>query len=247
MLCGELPGALPRRREPEVVARWLLVRHGPTALSHAGAYAGWSDVPLAGSAREGASRLARRLAPVPVALAYTSDLSRARQTLDLLLEDRHPRPAARPDRDLREMHFGAWEGLSYAAIAAQPGGPAVLAGEHAAPGGESLADLATRVERFGVRLRRESPPDSAGAVLVVSHGGPLRVLFCHLLGLPPSRHWCFRIDHTSLSEVHWDPQTGPLVVALNDRCHLDPEGHDPEGHDPEGHDAQGLDPEGHGP
>ncbi|HEX2324521.1 MAG TPA: histidine phosphatase family protein, partial [Chloroflexota bacterium] len=92
--------------------------------------------------------------------------------------------------------------------------------------------LATRVERFGHRLRREARPDSAGAVLVVSHGGPLRVLLCQLLGLPPSRHWCFRIDHTSLSEVHWDPQTGPLVVALNDRCHLVPEDRDPEGHSP---------------
>ena len=166
-----------------MVARWLLVRHGPTALSHAGAYAGWSDVPLAESAREGASRLARRLATVPVALAYTSDLSRARQTLDLLLEDRHPRPRCPTGTCVRCTSSVGRAELRRDRCPARRS--AVLAGEHAAPGGESLADLATRVERFADRLRRESPPDSAGAVLVVSHGGPLRVLLCHLLGLPP--------------------------------------------------------------
>ena len=204
--------------------RWLLVRHGPTAHSQTGAYAGWSDVPLSAPGREVAQRLARRLAAVPIALAYSSDLSRAGQTLDLLLESHNPRPPVRPDADLRELHFGAWEGLSYAAIGARPEGPAVLAGERAAPGGESLADLAARLERFSARLRQESPPMTEGAVLVVSHGGPLRVLFCQLLGLPPSKHWAFQIDHASLSEVRWDPHSGPLVVALNDRCHLDPEG-----------------------
>jgi broad specificity phosphatase PhoE len=205
--------------QPDVATRWLLVRHGPTALARAGLYAGWSDAPLDAAARADATRLARRLAPDSLALAYTSDLPRARQTLDLLLEGRPP-PPVRPDRDLRELHFGTWEGLSYAAIAAQVDGPAVLAGERPAPGGESLADLAARVERFGARLRRESPAGSAGAVLVVAHGGPLRVLLCHLLGLPPAAQWRFRIDHTSLSEVLWDPHTGPLVVSLNDRCHL---------------------------
>jgi broad specificity phosphatase PhoE len=227
-----------------VTARWLLVRHGPTAPSQAGAYAGWSDDPLSDTGREGVRRLARRLAAVPLALAYTSDVPRTRQTLDLLLEGRHPSPPIHPDRDLRELHFGAWEGLRYAALAAQEGGPAVLAGERAAPGGESLADLATRLERFGARLRRESPPVSDGAVLVIAHGGPLRVLLCQLLGLPPSQQWRFRIDHTSLSEVHWDSQTGPLVVALNDRCHLTPGVLDPVGLGPEGLGPEGLAPKG---
>jgi broad specificity phosphatase PhoE len=206
-----------------VTERWLLVRHGPTAHSQTGVYTGWSDVPLSAPGHEGARRLALRLAPVPIALAYTSDLRRARQMLDLLLDNQYPRPPVRPDADLRELHFGAWEGLSYAEIAARPEGPAVLAGERAAPGGESLAGLAARLERFSTRLRQESPPMTEGAVLVVSHGGPLRVLLCQLLGLPPSKHWCFQIDHTSLSEVRWDSHSGPLVVALNDRCHLDPE------------------------
>jgi broad specificity phosphatase PhoE len=217
-----------------VPARWLLVRHGPTTGGAQGGvpdgapsgvpYAGWSDVPLGEAGRVQAARLGRRLAPVPLGAAYASDLARARHTLEAVLAGRAERPPVRLDPDLRELNFGAWEGLTYAAIAAQPDGPAVLAGEQAAPGGESLADLAARVRRFLDRLERDDSTGRDGASLVVAHGGPLRVLLCHLLGLPRTAHWRFRLDHTSLSEVLWEPATGPVLVRLNDRSHLEPEG-----------------------
>jgi broad specificity phosphatase PhoE len=207
-----------------VAARWLLVRHGAATGTAPGAYFGWTDVPLDDSARAGLRRLSSRLAPQRLALARSSDLRRARQTLALLLEGRDPAPPARTDVSLRELHFGAWEGLSYAEIAARPGGPAVLAGERAAPGGESLADLAARVGRFLDGLRRETPDEAAGAVLIVAHGGPLRVLLCLLLGLAPQAHWRFRLDHGSLTEVRWDATTGAVLCGLNSRDHdLQPE------------------------
>jgi broad specificity phosphatase PhoE len=210
-------------------ARWLLVRHGPTTGGAPDGipYAGWSDVPLGDAGCDQAARLGRRLAAEPLGVAYASDLARARQTLDVLLAGRAEGPPVRLDPDLRELNFGAWEGLTYADIAARPEGPAVLAGERAAPGGESLADLTVRVRRFLDRLERDGVAGGDGATLVVAHGGPLRVLLCLLLGLPQTAHWRFRLDHTSLSEVHWEPATGPVLVRLNDRCHLDPEGVSP--------------------
>ena len=203
-------------------SRWLLVRHGRAAAPRPGAYAGWSDVPLDTGAVPGLRRLAAGLAAQPLALAYSSDLERARDTAALLLEGREPGPPLRLDADLRELHFGAWEGSTYAEIAARPGGPAVLAGTGAPPGGESLADLAARTGRFLERLRRETPDASAGAVLIVAHGGPLRLLLCHLLGLPPEAHWRFRVDHGSVSEVHWNAATGPVLCALNRGHRLPP-------------------------
>jgi broad specificity phosphatase PhoE len=110
--------------------------------------------------------------------------------------------------------------LTYAAIAREPEGPAVLAGERRAPGGESLDDLAGRVRRSLVRLRRDAAAHPDATTLVVAHGGPLRVLLCLLLGIPPAAHWRFQVDHLSLSEVAWDPVTGGRLVRLNDRCHL---------------------------
>jgi broad specificity phosphatase PhoE len=59
-----------------------------------------------------------------------------------------------------------------------------------------------------------------GTVMLVSHGGTLRVLLCLLLGLPLERHWQFEIDNTAVAEVHWR-ELGPVVVRWNDTHHLD--------------------------
>src|SRR5439155_1311604 len=58
----------------------------------------------------------------------------------------------RPEPRLRELHFGAWEGLNYAQI--QQADPTALAAweanpeQVAPPGGETLADLQARVQTF---------------------------------------------------------------------------------------------------
>jgi broad specificity phosphatase PhoE len=57
-------------------------------------------------------------------------------------------------------------------------------------------------------------------ILVVSHAGPLRVLTCLLLGLPPDAHWAFRFDRASISIVRRGADMGTLLL-LNDRCHLE--------------------------
>ena len=118
-----------------MTARWLLVRHGETERSQAGRYAGHSDVTLSDGGRQAARLLGRRLAHEEIDACYTSDLRRAAETLDLLLAPRASQPAIRVCPELREMHFGEWEGRTYPEIAEQSGSAAVLAGDDAAPGG----------------------------------------------------------------------------------------------------------------
>ena len=48
------------------------------------------------------------------------------------------------------------------------------------PGGESLMEMAKRVNTFPDKLSGTAPDET---ILVVSHRGPLRVLICHLLGM----------------------------------------------------------------
>lgn len=213
---------------PSGTARWLLVRHGETTWTDSGRYAGWSDVPLSDHGREQSRRLGACLSCQPLRVAYTSPLRRARETLDVILPGHAVRPVVHAVPDLRELHFGSWEGRSYAEIAADPAGAAVLAGQRAAPGGECLHDLAVRVASFIDLLQRDSLPDvsevasePAGTTcLVVTHGGPLRVLLCLLLGLLPAAHWRFQVDYASLTEVAWSPSAGARLVRLNDRSHL---------------------------
>ena len=84
---------------------WL--RHGPT---HEKAFCGWRDVPADLSDR---ARLARLRDFLPQAPVVSSDLSRARQTADAVAAGR-PRLPDHPD--LREFHFGDWDGKTFAEV-----------------------------------------------------------------------------------------------------------------------------------
>ena len=82
----------------------------------------------------------------------------------------------RVDERLQEFDFGAWEGLRWDAVpraaldawAANPAG-------FAPPGGESGVALEARVRAFAAAL-------PAGDHVVVTHGGPLKILVAVLRG-----------------------------------------------------------------
>ena len=81
---------------------WM-VRHGPT---HAKAMVGWTDLPADLSDTSAIARLRDALPDAPV---VSSDLIRAVATANAL------QPSARLAHDpaLREINFGAWDGLTF--------------------------------------------------------------------------------------------------------------------------------------
>ncbi len=144
-----------------------------------------------------------------------SDLSRAWQTAEILAVG-HGLPVV-PEPRLRELNFGAWEGLTYAEV--QQTDAATLAAWQANPfdasacGGERMADLVLRLQSF-LRDLADRPEET---VLLVGHRGALRVLLCLLLGVPVERHWEFRLEVASLSELEWRDGKATLV-RLNDQA-----------------------------
>jgi probable phosphoglycerate mutase len=151
---------------PGVVAmspRLWLVRHGPTDWSDAGRLNGWTDVPLNDRGRLQARFLAKRLEDVGFAGVWSSDLTRGEETARLALRE----PVIDPR--LRELDFGALEGKRWEEISPEMHrGLAAFEG-FAAPGGESVADLRSRVFRFV-----EALPE--GDHVVFTHGGVIRLL-----------------------------------------------------------------------
>lgn len=153
------------------MTRLLLIRHAESTLGAQGRYAGHRDPPLSPRGRRQAMRLARRLGRLDA--IYSSDLTRCRQTAGLIA-------GGRPiilSRSLREMHFGRWEGLTYAECARRfPRLHACWVADpdsFTPPDGEPLRRMARRVRRFARAAARRHP----GAVIaLVTHGGPIRVL-----------------------------------------------------------------------
>lgn len=206
--------------------RLILARHGQTAWNASRRFQGQTDVPLDEEGLAQAAALAKRLAgdPVHVSAIYTTDLQRAHQTAQViakaLMAAGHPRCPLVVEPRLREMHFGDWQGKTYAEI--HHSTPQALAqweadlARFAPPNGESMGIFSARVGEAMEEIRAAHPD---GSVLVVAHGGPLQVMICLALGLPPQNFWQFQLSNAGLAELHFYT-AGAILNLFNDTSHL---------------------------
>jgi broad specificity phosphatase PhoE len=191
------PGPADAGAVPPDVARFVLVRHGETEYNRQGRWQGaGSDPPLNDRGREQARNLATALARVPFDALYSSDLDRALETAHILGASHGLVP--RVLEGLREMSHGAWEGKTveeildtwpdeYQAFESDPRNVP-------RPRGDSYGDLAARVwpllDRLADRHRGER-------VLVVTHGGPIRLVLSDLTGTPLTEREKLGVDNGS--------------------------------------------------
>ena len=147
-----------------VTTRLWLVRHGATDWSEAGRFNGWTDVSLNELGRRQSERLRDHLSATEFDGIWSSDLVRATETASLAAAG-----TAVPDRRLREIDFGALEGLTWAQCPAHVREALVAFEGFEAPRGESVTRLRDRVLEFVDGL-------SHGEHLVFTHGGVIRVL-----------------------------------------------------------------------
>ena len=170
-----------------------LIRHPRPDIAPGVCY-GRADIGLAEPAEAAAARL-RPLLPAEYTL-HASPLARARLLAEAL-------GTPRCDPRLQEIDFGAWELQPFAALGAALDAWVADPLGFRAPGGESAREMAARVLAWLEALRATPCPTP---VVVVAHGGPLRVIAGHLLGLPPER-WLgldFACAHaTRLDVEHW--------------------------------------------
>ena len=201
--------------------RWFLARHGETDWNIEGRAQGLSDPPLNDSGLDQARALAARLSPVSFVAAYASDLRRAVDTAEPITSGREMQLKTLPD--LREKHFGDWEGMTYREVATRC--PELYAGlfandpSFAPPGGESDLELLERVSAEVTRMT-ESHLQTEGNLLVVAHGGVLRAMILSLLGLTIDTMWRFRLSTAGLSVITVFGDGDATLDLMNDTSHL---------------------------
>ena len=207
--------------EDQKTRRLWLVRHGLTRWNTQQRFCGHSDIPLSAGGRVQARWLARRLQEEAIAVIYTSDLARARETAETIASQSTQAVPVKVSTAWREIDFGAWEGLTYAEIAEQfkdQLGFFTDPEQCSPPGGESLAHMLQRVMAELAAIARSDDRSIEGDVVIVSHGGPLRVLLCSMLGMPLERQWQIRLDPGSLSAIDLlpihEPWTPQAILAL---------------------------------
>ncbi|MBF9029097.1 histidine phosphatase family protein [Rhodobacterales bacterium HKCCE3408] len=183
--------------------RWWWVRHGPT---HEKAFVGHRDVPADLSDAAVIARLDAHL-PRP-ALLVSSDLLRARQTADVLARGRN-RLAHEPA--FREFDFGAWDGLTFDAVAERDPELSRAFWEDPAaavpPGGEGWHDVAARVAEGVARLSAAHP---GADIVAVAHIGVILSQVAAAAGEPPSRAVTRKISNLSVTTIIIGPDGAEL-------------------------------------
>lgn len=162
-----------------------LARHGQSDWNAETRWQGHADRPLTELGRRQAGQLADRLADVPLAAVYSSDLERARATAEAVAGPRGL--AVVPLADLREIDVGSWSGLTRPE--AEERFPAAYLrwaeGGQGWDDGETYEQMTDRVVRAVVGIGARHPGES---VLVVAHGGPIRALHATALGIDIAAH-----------------------------------------------------------
>ncbi|MFF3625461.1 bifunctional RNase H/acid phosphatase [Streptomyces sp. NPDC002467] len=203
-------------------ATFVLLRHGETALTPQKRFSGsgGSDPELSEAGRRQAGAVAEALAARgTIQTVISSPLRRCRETaqavatrlgLTVTVED-----------GLREVDFGAWEGLTFAEV--QERFPddlqAWLDSPKAAPtgGGESFMAATRRISATRDRLLAAH---AGRTVLLVTHVTPVKILVRLALGAPPEALFRMELSAASLSAVAYYADGNASVRLLNDTAHL---------------------------
>ena len=170
----------------------FLIRHGQTDWNILGKYQGQTDIPLSAEGLRQAERLAQHFPSDTLDIIYASDLQRAVMTAQRLA--RKFSAPVKVEKALRELNFGAWEGLTYQEIAQRwPqevehlfGAPEKLQ----IPGGETFLTLQQRAMEKMREIRTENEGKN---VAVVAHGAITKAILTALLHIPLHYVWTLRV------------------------------------------------------
>jgi probable phosphoglycerate mutase len=165
-----------------------LARHGETEWNRVGRWQGATDIPLSDVGRAQARELAGRLRDRGLARVHASQLSRARETAEIVAAQLGLQAPA-TDARLRERGYGAFEGLTREECAVQFPGvwERYLADRRLVPpGAEPLVEVVDRItaamREIAATAFGEADP---GPILVISHGGVIRSFIHTIVGVIP--------------------------------------------------------------
>ena len=204
------------------MTRFLFVRHGESDGNRYRLFTGQGDLPLTELGHrqaEAAAEYIEKQYGSRIDAVYASDLARAWDT-GKAAADRLGLTMI-PDRGLREINSGQWEGVSFADLPVRFREDFALwmqnIGKSRCTGGESVAELSERVHAAVVRIAEANPGKT---VLIATHATPIRTLQCRFAGVGLEEMqqipW---VPNASLTEAVYE-DGGWTVVKIGETCYL---------------------------
>ncbi|MBI4320940.1 MAG: histidine phosphatase family protein [Chloroflexi bacterium] len=202
------------------MAKFILVRHGQTEWNRVERFRGRVDVPLNETGIRQAQAAAERLAEMSISAVFSSPLSRAHKTAEIIaLRLGLPVQVA---EGLIDFNYGDWQGLSPEEAAANYPEiyPQWLDSPDKAriPGGESLDDVRSRAMDAILELAVRFPDQT---VVLVSHKVVCKIVMLALLGADNARFWAVEQDNAAINVFECGERGVFIVLTMNDTCHLE--------------------------
>jgi probable phosphoglycerate mutase len=200
----------------------LAIRHGETEWNRVKRIQGHTDIALSELGQAQVSALGLALREQTIDAVYSSDLLRARQTAQAVID--HGPQANLPlrlDALLRERSFGVFEGLTWEQIKQrwpdQSERWRTRDAEFGAEGGETLGDF---YQRSIAALSRIAAAHPGQTIAIVTHGGVLDCLYraATRLSLQAPRSWV--LGNAAVNRLLYTP-SGFNLIGWHDDSHLE--------------------------
>lgn len=200
------------------MTRIYLLRHGETAWNIEKVFRGRAEVPLTDNGRRQAKLAALHLKDKDIEVIYSSPLSRALETAQMVGAALNLKPKV--DDRLTGLNFGPWQGRPYDEIEKEY--PEQFHLYKTEPhlfnirGGETLDEAMQRGLDLLKGIEREHPE---GTVLLVTHRVIYKLILLGILGLGSSHFWQLKPDTASISMFTSKPN-GYILEKFNDTSYL---------------------------
>ena len=197
----------------------FLVRHGQTSWNKIHRFQGWLDIELDMIGMLQAQMLSNYFKQHAIKHIYSSDLSRALKTAQLI-QQKTESPLT-ISRNLREMNVGNWAGQTWDEITSEFKDDEKFDEDRffelAKSGGETLSEFQTRIVECFKKII-EKPVDKD--IVIVTHGGVVRVLLCYILKCELSQRNAFKIENGSISILEINEAREVSIIEQNITEHL---------------------------
>lgn len=161
------------------MAKLILVRHGESEWNLKGLWTGWTDVPLTEKGRDEAYHAGEGLKKTTIDLAFTSKLTRAIQTLEVIKKVLDISVPTTEAEELNERSYGIYTGKNKWEVQKEVGDEKFTlirrSWDYPIPEGESLKQVYDRVLPY--YLQTIEPELKKGKnIIIAAHGNSLRAL-----------------------------------------------------------------------
>lgn len=205
------------------MVRLYLIRHGRQNSPLCNV-----DVPLDDAGVRQAELVAERLKNYNIQALYSSNLIRAKQTAEII--NRQLKLEHHIEEDLREISFGALEGLSDVEIN-ERFGEFIIERRKArrdipCPDGETGEQVYDRAFPVLESIVKTAVDNNMENIAIVTHGGVIRSLIAGVLGADFAKKLCIGkdLENCSITQIDYDHKTDNYIVErVNDYAHIEAE------------------------